>query len=380
MKSIFSDTRERKIVSQENIDFTVATAGVYLIEISARAQSEKQLGKTDDEDLRLEIDNRKFPFLQDKPRYFDSPAAFSGGSLHGAKKTVFFLIWLTKGKHILAFIPDTSATLLSVNISHISASAAIASLLLPLEIEAEDGDRRPWITFVFVDAGFDVVATEIILKGRFLDSDDVKVIIDGAVKRNNRSKLRKFWYFIGSFFKPELQAESFLVNLPVGLHYIEFWADQMPKMDTIAFSRLQVQPIKEATIQEKIVRKAQEFGLDPVMVLRLVERESQFNPKAVSHAGAKGLFQLTNITLDQIEKLGFKVEDVYDVDQNIQGGLTYLDWLYKRYQGEDDRLKKTLAAWNWGLSNVPIGQPLIWKELPKETQGFIIFILEIDEI
>lgn len=377
MKQIFSDGTERKIVKPERINFTLETAGIYLIEVSARAQSEKQLGTTDDEDLRIEIDNRKFPFLGNADKYFDSPASFSGGTLHGRKKTIFFVIWLPKGKHVVSLIPDTAATLLEINVEQISEDSTIDTLQLPLQTQAEDGDRRPWLTFVLVDCSLSEFRVELTLHRRFLDSDDVKIITDGFIKRNNQSKLRKFWYFIASLLKGEHQTESFPVHLPSGLHYIEFWADRMPVLEKITFSNLAFKmPI---TIQEKIEYGAKQFGFDPTMILRLVKRESQFNPHAISPAGAKGLFQLTDRTVKQIEKPGFKVEDVFDIDQNIQGGLVYFDWLYKRYEGEDDHLKKTLAVWNWGLLYVPVGQLLVWKKLPEETRNFINYILETNE-
>jgi len=373
MKPIFSDTKERKIVKTERVDFTLETAGIHLIEISAWAQSEKQLGTTDDEDLRIEIDNRKFPFLGNPDKYFDSPASFSGGTLHGRKKTIFFVTWLAKGKHTVSLIPDIAATLLEINVTQISKHSTTDTLSLPLQAQAEDGDRRPWLTFVCVDCSLNEFRAELILHRRFLDSDDVKIITDGIIKRNNQSKLRKFWYFIASLLKGERQTESFPVNLSSGLHYIEFWADRMPTLEKITFSNLTFKI--PTTIQEKIAYRAKQFGFDPPMIVRLAKRESQFNPKATSDAGAKGIFQLTDITIKQIKELGFEITDPYDIDQNIEGGLIYFDWLYQRYQGQKDHIQKTLAAWNWGLTRVPVKGNLDFGALPDETKNFITDIL-----
>lgn len=370
---VFSDSAERKIVKPERIDFTLETAGIHLIEISAQAQGEKQLGTTDDEDLRIEIDNRKFPFLGNLDKYFDSPASFSGGTLHGRKKIIFFVIWLSEGKHTVSLVPDIAATLLEINVVEVSEDSATNTLQLPLQAQAEDGDRRPWLTFVCVDCSLSEFSAELILHRRFLDSDDVKIITDGFIKRNNQSKFRKFWYFIASLLKGERQTESFPVNLPSGLHYIEFWADRMPILEKITFSNLVFKiPV---TIQEKIEYRAKQFGFDPTMILRLAKRESQFNPKAMSDAGAKGIFQLTDITIKQIQELGFKITDPYDIDQNIEGGLTYFNWLYRRYEGQKDHIQKTLAAWNWGLSHIPVKGSLDFGILPDETKKFITDIL-----
>lgn len=378
MELIYKDNRERKINKAEDVAFTTKTAGIYLIEISARAKGQNQLGGTDDEDLRVEIDKRKFSQVGNSERYFDSPASFSGGSLKGLKKTVYFVLLLNAGKHTISLVPDISATLLKVNIFKISKGSSLNELNLPVDNQAEDGDRRPWITFVLVDLALNKFITELNLKRRFIDSDDVKVIVDGSIKRNNRSILHKFWYFIASLVTGEVQSETFITNFSYGLHYLEFWSDRMPKLRQIIFYGLK--SISTEEIKEKIRTKVKEFNLDSEMIIRLVARESSFNPYALSPKNAKGLFQLTAITIEQIKKLGFRINDPYNVDQNIQGGLVYFNWLYKRYENQENRLEKTLAAWNWGLKYIPVEGSLNFNNLPSETVEFIKFVLRKNEV
>lgn len=368
MEPIFKDDEKRKISKHEEIVFTTKTSGLYLIEISAIVKNEKQLGGTDDEDLKIEINQRKFP----------TPASFSGGTSKGLKKTIYFILSLKVGKHTISLIPDISATLVKIEVFKISEETNLHELNLPLNDQAEDGDRRAWITFVLVDLSLHAFTVELNLKRRFIDSDDIKVIVDGSIKRNNRSVLHKLWYFAASILTGENQTETFTVNLPKDLHYIEFWADRMPKLEEVIFLELTTQTSTEPeeTIQEKIIRKTKEFGLDPELILRLVERESAFNPKAISSVGAKGLFQLTDQTVEQIGNLGFTINDPYDIDQNIEGGLVYFKWLYDRYDGDPEHLEKTLAAWNWGLNNFPKEGPLDYGPMPSETKKFIHFILD----
>ena len=120
MESIFSDHKEKQLKEPARINFSNKVKGIYLIQISARTKHEKQLGGNDDEDLRVEIDNRKFPSLNNSQRYFDSPASFSGGATHGAAKTVFFMLWLDTGPHSIFLIPDFSATLIHLDVFQIS--------------------------------------------------------------------------------------------------------------------------------------------------------------------------------------------------------------------------------------------------------------------
>ena len=373
MEPIYSDHTERVIKKSEKLIFAVKNRGFYLIRVLAKTKNEKQMGGTDDEDLRIEIDNRKFPQLTNSERYFDSPATFSGGTSRGLIKTIFFFVWFEHGSHHLSLIPDLSATFIEVDIFFVSQESTLREFSLPLNTIAEDGDRRDWITFVLVDASLVAFSTELVLTRRFIDSDDVKIVIDDSIKRDNQNKRQKLWYFITSLLKGERRSEKFETNFSSGVHYLEFWADRMPKLETITFESISFKI--PTTVQEKIESKSQQFGFDPKMMLRIVKRESQFNPEATSEAGAQGLFQLTSITVKQIKELGFEVSNPYDVDQNIEGGFIYFKWLYERYDGQSDHVKKTLAAWNWGLSHVPIKGSLDFENLPEETKKFINDVL-----
>lgn len=378
MKLIFEDSKSRRIDKSGDLEFATPAAGLFLLEISARAKNRKQVGRTDDEDLRVEIDGRKFPQLGNPQRYLDSPAAFSGASLKGLRQTNFFLIPLANGPHTVSLMADEGATLESLKVWQVEGWETI-DLRLGLDQLAEDGDRRPWLVFALVDLSLVSFSLSVRLKRRFIDSDDLKIIVDGEIKRNHRGLLHKFWYFVASLVSGEEQSETFVVGLPVELHYLELYADRQPLINGIFFRGLgfATPPEKNQTeiIKDKIRRKAKEYGFDPEIIVRLVQRESQFNPRAVSPKEAKGLFQLVPIAVEQVRREGYVVGDIFDVDQNITAGLIYFRWLYRFYQGEEDQLIKTLAAWNWGLSNVPRGQPLNFSELPGQTKGLINFVL-----
>ena len=79
---------------------------------------------------------------------------------------------------------------------------------MPLNNSAEDGDRRDWITFVLVDTSLSSFTVELTLTRRFLDSDDVKIVIDDSIKRSNQNRRQKFWYFIASLIRGEKQSEN----------------------------------------------------------------------------------------------------------------------------------------------------------------------------
>jgi len=85
---------------------------------------------------------------------------------------------------------------------------------------------------------------------------------------------------------------------------------------------------------------APRYQLDPNLVLALIETESGFNPKALSPKQAQGLMQLIPATASR-----FGVEDVWDPEQNLNGGMAYLRWLLDHFDGD---VELALAGYNAG--------------------------------
>ncbi len=73
------------------------------------------------------------------------------------------------------------------------------------------------------------------------------------------------------------------------------------------------------TIAGHIISKSRSYDVDPRLVFALILQESRFNPRAVSHSGARGLGQLMPGTA-----AGLGVKDAFDIEQNIDGSVRYL--------------------------------------------------------
>ncbi len=89
-----------------------------------------------------------------------------------------------------------------------------------------------------------------------------------------------------------------------------------------------------------ITKASRTHGIEFNLVKAVIKAESDFDPKAVSRKGAKGLMQ---IMPDNFQLLS--IQNPFNPDQNIMGGTKYLKYLMKKFEGE---LSLTLAAYNAG--------------------------------
>ncbi|CAO3422278.1 transglycosylase SLT domain-containing protein [Azospirillum endophyticum] len=85
---------------------------------------------------------------------------------------------------------------------------------------------------------------------------------------------------------------------------------------------------------------APKYGIDPALVLAVIQAESAFRTDAVSPKDAAGLMQLIPDTADR-----FGVGNVFDPKENITGGVKYLRWLLAYFQGD---VTLALAGYNAG--------------------------------
>lgn len=113
-----------------------------------------------------------------------------------------------------------------------------------------------------------------------------------------------------------------------------------------------------------ITMVANRHQVDAALVKAIIMAESSYNPRAISKRGAKGLMQLMPHTAK-----AFGVNDSFNPEQNISGGVRYFKQLTKLFNGN---IMLALAAYNAGITRVRRYQGIPPFE---ETKNYINTVL-----
>jgi len=93
-----------------------------------------------------------------------------------------------------------------------------------------------------------------------------------------------------------------------------------------------------------IFKASEKYNVEYNLIKAVIKAESNFNPQAVSRAGARGLMQLMPKTA-----YAYQVQDSFEPESNIEAGVRYLRYLLNLFQGN---LHLALAGYNAGENAV----------------------------
>jgi soluble lytic murein transglycosylase-like protein len=118
--------------------------------------------------------------------------------------------------------------------------------------------------------------------------------------------------------------------------------------------------LNTSAFRDEVSAASREFGVEEAVIRAIMHAESAFKPNALSRVGAQGLMQLMPATARR-----FGVSNAFDPAQNIRGGVQYLAWLLKRFNGN-----LTLAAAGYNAGEGAVDK---YKGVPpySETRRYV---------
>jgi soluble lytic murein transglycosylase-like protein len=116
--------------------------------------------------------------------------------------------------------------------------------------------------------------------------------------------------------------------------------DEVPDVDETVISAAEAShaAVDARPFADLIESVSMRHGVDPALVHAVVQVESNYEPRAVSGMGARGLMQVLPSTAAD-----FGVRNLFDPQANLEAGVQYLKFLLTRFN-----LSQAIAAYNAG--------------------------------
>ena len=197
--------------------------------------------------------------------------------------------------------------------------------------------RQGHLKQVLLTIGFMVAATFVVLQVRGPQGAVAEVAAAGVAVAAPEVSFQ---------FGPDKSVEELQIELDAARGELDLAKTQMDRMKRIIqySSRYQI----GADLAGSIVDIALAEGIDPELAFRLVQRESDFNPRATSPVGAIGLTQVMPGTARYFVK-GITSDRLYEPTVNLRIGFRYLRGLIAEYRGN---VKLALLVYNRGPVSV----------------------------
>ena len=150
-----------------------------------------------------------------------------------------------------------------------------------------------------------------------------------------------------------------LIGMTYKLNKLENIITSLNYNQTLILRQLEESEKEIKDIDKLIDKYAKQFGVDKKLCHAVAIVESGKKQEIVSQSNSIGVFQLQPSTA---KGLGV---NPYDTEQNILGGIKYLSYLNKKFNGDTDLI---LASYNSGVGNVSK-----YNGIPpyKETQNYV---------
>jgi len=235
MRLVKEEKIAKEITGKYSCDFIFPADGLYLIEIIGSAKSWWQNFKSGrfffkDDDIFLYLDNQELTTSQYQKN--DARSVWNGNELNGLEKTVIIAVNLSKGKHIIDLKPDQSPYLKSLTISKVEEKDKITYIPMGNN-PAQKSEGRPWLSYIILDLFITKLSISAQANKNGRDDDDIKVIINGEIQKNENAKSHRDWYWCGKILKGDDKTFTKNIGSKTKQFNLDLYSDDSPRIHKI---------------------------------------------------------------------------------------------------------------------------------------------------
>jgi len=206
-----------------------------LVEVIASAKSWWQNFKYSraffkDDDIFLYLDNQELTTsLKTKQ---DARSAWNGNELKGLEKTVLVVACLKQGNHVIKLKSNQSPYLKSISVSQVEEKDKI--VYIPTDNNpAQRSQGRPWLSYIVLDLFITKLSITAKTNKNRKDDDDLKLIVNGKIQKNENFKSHRDWYWCGKVLKGKDKIFSKDINYKTKQYNFDLYSDETPRLSRI---------------------------------------------------------------------------------------------------------------------------------------------------
>lgn len=281
MKLIKIEKINKIITRQYSYEFSLDEDALYLIEIIASAKSWWQNFKTSrsffkDDDIFLYLDNQELTTSQYTKK--DARSSWNGNELCGLEKTVIIAANLSKGKHIIDLKPDQSPYVKSLAISKVEEKDKIT--YIPTQNNpAQKSEGRPWLSYIILDLFITSLSITAKANKNRGDDDDIKLVINGKIQKNDNKRAHQDWYWCGKVLKGEDKTFFKDINIKIKQYNLDLYSDETPRMAKIEIGIKPANTKRIPTVDDPLWAGDFRDDTEEMLLARLIFGETNNEPR-----------------------------------------------------------------------------------------------------
>ncbi len=281
MSIIKEEKISKEITEKYSCDFTSPKDGLYLIEIIASAKSWWQNLKSrraffKDDDIFLFLDNQELTTSLYTKK--DARSAWNGNELKGLEKTVLIAANFKQGSHTINLKPDQSPYLKSLIISKVEEKDKI--MYIPtINNPAQKSSGRPWLSYIILELLVSSLSISAKADKKSRDDDDLKLIVNGKIQKNENPKSHRDWYWCGKILKGEVKTFAKDINLKTKQFNLNLYSDGSPRLQRIEIGIRPVEIKRIPTVDDPFWTGDFRDDTEEMLLARLIFGEVNNEPR-----------------------------------------------------------------------------------------------------